>query len=87
MRHPKWSDRQLRCCLYWQGKARSHLRAKVAAFLVNHPDCIAEFCAEAAGVNLTGTLRKIGIRLEWPPRKIVRQIALAGTPRGKTCPA
>ena len=31
--HPGWSDRQRRCCLYWQGTARNRLETLIAAFL------------------------------------------------------
>jgi hypothetical protein len=30
------------------------------------------------GVNVTATLKDAGIELEWPPKKFVRQVALAG---------
>jgi hypothetical protein len=85
LRHPQWSDRQLRCCLYWQTGARKKLAAKVTAFLVEHEDYAADFCPEAEGVNVTQTLRLSGINLEWPPRKIARQVAFVGVLKEKRC--
>jgi len=77
-RHPGWSDRQLRCCLYWQGTARRQLEAAIAAFKAAHPECVVARCPEALGVDVTATLRAAGVDLEWPPVRIVRQVALAG---------
>jgi len=79
-RHPKWSVRQFYCCLYWQGTARKQLRAKVAACLDAHPGTVPLYTPEACGVNVTATMERIGIRLEWPPRKTAYQVALAGYP-------
>lgn len=84
-RHPGWSLRQARCCLYWQGTARKQLRLKVEAFrrqvergglpwrLVNAP--------EAYGVDVTATMASIGIHLEWPPETVAYQVALIGAPK------
>ena len=36
-------------------------------------------CPEANGVNVTRTLKEYGIELEWPPKRIVRQIAIIGS--------
>jgi hypothetical protein len=84
LRHPGWSERQLVCCLYWQPTARKHLTAKLMAFLAAHPDYVSDACPEAGGVNVTETLRRAGLELEWPPVKVARQVALAGIPaRGR----
>ena len=37
-------------------------------------------CPEACGVNVTETMRRIGIELEWPPRTVAYQVALVGSP-------
>ena len=81
-RHPDWSDRKLRCCLYWQGTARKQLRERAAAFLQARPECIVIYVPEATGVNVTATMASIGIQLQWPPRTVTYQVALAGTPNG-----
>jgi len=77
-RHPNWSDRQLYCCLYWQGQARKQLRKNIARFLKVNPGYLVIQCPEACGINVTETMAAIGIQLEWPPIEIAYQIALAG---------
>jgi hypothetical protein len=77
-RHPKWSDKQLRCCLYWQPVARRELRQQIMHFLLYGFGDAAYARPEAMGVNVTDTLHRIGIELEWPPVKIVRQVAVGG---------
>ena len=78
-----WSEHQLKCLLYWQPKARKKL-------LVGIKEFIKEFnikqkleyemvtCPEAMGINITETMRNVGIELEWPPVNVTYQIALAG---------
>ncbi|KKM69376.1 hypothetical protein LCGC14_1451460 [marine sediment metagenome] len=77
-KHPKWSKRQLECCLYWQGTARKCLREKIRLFLSDYRDYIIVGCPEGSGVNLTETMKQVGINLEWPPKKYTYQIVLAG---------
>ncbi len=74
--HPDWSDRQLLCCLYWQGTARANQTNAILSFQSEHPDHKCDRCPEAMGVNVTETLKLAGVELEWPPRKIVRHVAL-----------
>jgi len=76
--HPGWSDRQAYCCLYWQPRARKQLRAKIEGFLRIHPGLKIITCPEAQGVNVTATMKLIGIELEWPPREIAYQVVVAG---------
>jgi predicted metal-binding protein len=80
--HPNWSDRQLRCCLYWQRGARKQLQRKVmaACCTLDEGTYGVEFCPEAMGVNVTATLAAEGITLEWPPVRIARQVALIAYP-------
>jgi len=83
-KHPDWSKRQLECCLYWQGTARKKLKTKIKIFhgsmlgLEGKVYIIATI-PEAMGVNVTETMRKVGITLEWPPVNVAYQIAFAGT--------
>jgi hypothetical protein len=78
--HPGWSERQLRCCLYWQGTARRELRGELARFAVECPGLEGTWCPEALGVDVTATMRKVGVELEWPPRGSATLVALVGTP-------
>ena len=79
-KHPSWSERQTYCCLYWQNTARKQLRQKVEAVLSERPECVALYCPEACGVDVTATMASIGIELEWPPVNVAYQVALVGTP-------
>jgi hypothetical protein len=77
--HPEWSQRQVECCLYWQGAARKQLKAEIKSFLEHHPGLKVLTCPEACGVDITATMLGVGIELEWPPRTVTYQIALAGS--------
>jgi len=48
-RHPKWTDRQLRCLLYWQG----HVAKKLEEICnrVKQEDSFIVYCPDGAGVN------------------------------------
>lgn len=81
-KHPDWSRRQLECCLYWQGTARKQLRQKVFQWYAYQPDgyeWITLYCPEACGLNVTATMRNMGIELEWPPERFTYQVALIGS--------
>jgi predicted metal-binding protein len=98
-KHPKWSQRQLECCLYWQGKARKQLREQVGDLLYqlyhfstygpgSEPTVL--YTPEACGVDVTATMASLGITLEWPPRTYTYQVALVGyeaRTRRTRCPA
>lgn len=77
-KNPHWSDRQLRCCLYWQGTARKQLSEKIkyVLSLKQFYEYYSTTCPEAMGINVTETMSLIGIVLEWPPQNVVRQVAL-----------
>jgi len=77
-KHPDWSERQLVCCLYWQGTARKQLKSHVSDFLAQYPSYHVLTCPEACGVNITTTMANIGVELEWPPTNTTYQVALAG---------
>jgi len=84
-KHPEWSDRQCRCCLYWQGTARKQLEVCIQTFRrsTRGRNLIAVRCPEACGVDVTETMASVGIELEWPPKNIVRQVALLGKRVGR----
>lgn len=77
------SDAEANCVLYWQPKARKQLEAKIVNLCCGIlSDYSAERCPEAMGINITETLANAGIVLEWPPRKVARQVALLGIRNG-----
>jgi predicted metal-binding protein len=84
-KHPGWSWRQLSCCLYWQGGARKKLNAEIKKMLTTLGAGAVHFavirCPEAQGVNVTETMRRAGVELEWPPRTVTYQVALVGNLR------
>ena len=77
-KHPKWSKRQIECCLYWQGTARKQLKEKIKIFLNIFRGYYIISCPEGSGTNLTETMKQINIELEWPPVNYTYQIVLAG---------
>jgi hypothetical protein len=77
-KHPNWSDKQLYCCLYWQGTARKQLRHEIELFTLEHLDLKIVGIPEACGVNVTETMARAGFVLEWPPVDVAYQIVVAG---------
>jgi predicted metal-binding protein len=78
-KHPNWSDRQARCCLYWQGKCRKRLKEGLAAIKkCFYNDTVHTLCPEAMGLNVIRTLRKLGVPIVSRPRDIVYKVAMFG---------
>lgn len=86
-RHPGWSERQLVNCRHWQGTVRKFLRAECEKWVVRAHTALGpnmanrlEFttCPEAMGLNVTATMKGIGVTLEWPPKNTTRMVYLAG---------
>lgn len=81
-KHPDWSKRQLECCLYWQGTARKQLKERIEIFArLTGRRYIVNVVPEAMGVNVTETMKRVGIELEWPPVNVTYQVAMAGVAR------
>lgn len=76
--HPEWTEYQTKCCLYWQGSVRKKLKTVVEELLRANDKFYAMYSPEAHGVNMTRTMKNIGIELEWPPERWVWKIALLG---------
>jgi len=77
--HPGWTERALRNPRHWQGHLRAELKKFVLKELSDYKTVI--FNPEAMGVNITKTCRSVGLKLEWPPKKVVCQVALIGQKR------
>lgn len=77
-KHPRWSDRQLRNCYYWQNGVRSKLRRKCEALCSNRGFDAFALKPEAMGVNVFRTMRKFGIKLKRNPTDMIYKIALVG---------
>ena len=80
-KHPDWSERQLRCCLYWQNKSRKDLDFNIKycqGFLGPLVDITLD-CPEATGVNVYATCYLAGLKLEKIRHlEIVHHVALLG---------
>jgi predicted metal-binding protein len=78
-KHSDWTDRQLYCCLYWQGTARKNLKAEITRAKKMLPHHHITTCPEAMGVNVTDLMEdNADIELEWPPKTTTYQVAIAG---------
>ena len=80
-KHPDWSQRQIDCCLYWQGTANKMLREAVQDveyYLQGRGNWRTTYCPEAMGVNVTATMKNLGVKLEWPPKTVVYKVAIIG---------
>ncbi|BCN30041.1 hypothetical protein [Anaeromicropila herbilytica] len=82
-RHPNWTDKQCRCSLYWQGTAKKQLRINCVEFMeqFKEKEYILVEAPESFGVDVTETMKKEGILLEWPPMNDVYKINFAGVLR------
>lgn len=78
--HPDWTDRQLTNCLYWQPGARKALNEMVDRFWGRFEGMGIERCPEALGLNVTETLKRAGVEMEWPPVTKALQVAFVGWP-------
>ena len=81
LKHPDWSDSQLRCVLYWQGKVRSQLKKATLEFVRQHPGTIYSACPEAMGVNVFRTCHRHGLMMKKNPQNTVYKVTLVGYPR------
>lgn len=79
-KHPKWTDKQCRCCLYWQGSVRKELRQSCDFFTGLYWGTIYTLCPEAMGLNVIKTLKRRGFKIRAKPKDIVYKVALIGYP-------
>lgn len=79
-KHPDWSRRQLRNCLYWQGKSRKQLIDRVNMAMDTLDTNVYTLMPHASGVNVYSTCRVSGLILEKInlDMKINRHVALLG---------
>ncbi len=78
-KHPKWSDLQARCVLYWQDTSRKQMRFRSQLARQRTGTNVALFCPEGRGVNVYATARISGLHLERiRDLKTCRHVALLG---------
>ena len=83
IKHPDWSEFQLKNLLYWQNGVRKDLKLKVKRFMevykVRFGDDLGyTLLPEAMGVMVINTTLKLGIPIEKTPVNKVFKIALVG---------
>lgn len=82
LKHPDWSDLQLKNLLYWQNGVRKKLKYKTLAFIgETDPEMIFTLLPEAMGVMVINTALKLQIPIERNPASRVFKIALVGYPK------
>lgn len=79
-KHPSWSERRLRCLLYWQGHVRKIQYQQIDKFRSQSPDTVFSLLPEAMGINVILTLIRFGVDIEVKPQKKVLKVALVGYP-------
>lgn len=80
VRHPEWSDRQLRNCLYWQGSVRKNLN-HLCGSVVKGTGRIYDLIPEAMGVHVFKTMHNLGIHLQRINHSVIYKVALIGFPK------
>ena len=82
-KHPNWSERQLKCVLYWQGSSRKMLRENISKAQSKFLFTKIITCPEWLGVNVYATLKLAGLYLDKiKSLKICRHVAICGVERG-----
>lgn len=81
IKHPEWSEKQCRCCLYWQNTVRHQLQNLCGQFIIkNTLDCTWNMKPEALGINVFETCRRASLLINRDAFPIIYKIALIGTP-------
>ncbi len=80
--HRGWSERQARCCLYWQAGVTKRLLIEVINFIFStfEPSNKIAYtlCPEAMGLDVISTAQRVGIPIKLIPEDIAFKIALVG---------
>ena len=75
---PDWSDRQLKCVLYWQGGVNKRLEQGCRE-LVTEVGGVYTICPEAMGVDVIHTIKRTGIPIRPRPDGWVFKVGLVGS--------
>jgi len=78
-KHPDWSTRQQKCCLYWQNAVRKTLTELCNQFINGRPNKMYTLIPEAMGVNVFRTAHRHKIMIRKDAYPIVYKVALVGT--------
>ena len=77
--HPQWSEKQCRCCLYWQNTVRKNLRIMCDDFIGSKNFYAYTLIPEAMGVNVFRTAHRVGVMLRRVIVHKLYKIALIGS--------
>lgn len=83
IKHPNWSEAQLKNLLYWQGGVRKKLKEKAEEFIQDRSNgaMIYTLLPEAMGVMVIDTAREHELQIEKNPMEWIYKIALVGYPK------
>jgi len=76
-KYPHWTEKQTYNCRLWQPRARKEHNLEIEKAKKEYSIDVIK-SPEAKGVNVNLLMAKIGIKLEWPPRKITRVVSIGG---------
>lgn len=76
-KHPDWSTKRCRCCLYWQGSVKKELKNTIKKHFPS-VTYVSTLVPEAMGVNVLTSVKKIGYPIKRNPEDIVYKVALVG---------
>jgi hypothetical protein len=76
--HPEWSDRQARCCLYWQGRVRRELHQAMSRIIESTAGLKGTDSPEAMGVQVIRTVKGLGFPISPQPKERVYKVGLIG---------
>lgn len=79
--HPKWSDRQCRCLLYWQPRVQAQLVYACRRLQSVHPGSVFTLVPEAMGVHVIRTAQAFHVPIVTRPRRTVFKVGLVGYPK------
>ena len=79
LKHPDWTDRQLKCVLYWQGTSRKQLRERISTAIEATGCNYITTCPEAQGLNVFATCQVNGLKLDRTKTlEVCRHVAIIG---------
>lgn len=81
-KNPNWSQKQIRCVLYWQSQIKKILKKEIQKY---HPDLvlscgsgIGTYSMEAVGIDVMNSLKKLNFPIEIKPQHYVHLVCLIG---------
>lgn len=75
-KHPAWSVRRARSCLYWQDSVRRRLRSLCDTLIDQHPGYTYTLIPEAMGANVFRTAHHLGLAMRKNRMDMVYKVAL-----------